>query len=254
MHTFFPDPTGQNVTFYGRTAAGLPLTERHLWSGEKSFLAVTGFCAADGALSRQAEAWFSELQQREKTEDSFLGFDLKSLKKKGRIRLISRFDPSAEETYRNGINKSENIININAFSESLTKNKRGVDLYRNFGADWLKLHKDPARGPHCGPFPESEYETAHFTALVRKDPPDAALLLRSGKRGLFYPIQATESELREARFLARFAALPLFPEKDTAGTPMQWLTDRGIKVLELRDEGNDLPCLQKFLTMCPALL
>lgn len=254
MQSLFPDPVEPNVTLYGRTAAGLPLTERTLWSGEKSLLAVTGFCLADDGIARQTEVWFSDLAQGEKQGETFLGFDLKSLKKRGKIRIISRFDPSTDILYRNGINKSKKSIDNNGFSENQFYNRRGVDLYRNFGSDWIKSHRDPAFSPHCGPFPESESEVAAFTAHVRRNPPHSALILRQGSRGIFYPPQATEGELREAQFLARYAALPLFRQRDGGGTLMQWWTDRGVKVLELHGEGEDLPCLRKFLTMCVALL
>ena len=254
MQNFFPDPVEQNVTLYGRTAEGLPLTERSLWSGEKSLLLITGFCPADRALSQETEAWIRDLEGAEKRGDSFLGFDLKFLKKKGKIRLVSKVDPSIDKIYRNGINKSDKNIDTNAFSENTSYNRRGVDLYRNFGSDWLKLHRDPLHKLHCGPFPESETEVAALTSRVRKDPPHAALILRRGTRGLFYPLQATEEEIREARFLARFASISLFPCRDAEGTVLQWLTDRGIKALELREEEGSPFYLQKLLTMCVALL
>ena len=254
MQNFFPDPVEQNTTLYGRTAEGLPLTERSLWSGEKSILFVTGFCPADRALSQETETWIQDLEHAEKRGDSFLGFDLKSLKKKGKIRLISKVDPNLDKIYRNGINDSTKNVDKNAFSENIFYNRRGVDLYRNFGSDWMKLHRDPVRKFHCGPFPESETEVAALTSLLRKDPPHAALILRHGKRGLFYPLQATEEEVREARFLARFASVSLSPCRDAEGSALQWLTDRGIKALELREEEEAPFHLQKLLTMVVALL
>lgn len=253
----------EKPTVFGRSRLGKDLEEYQWGDQDKSILFLSGFTSEERPLSELLLRWKSHLSEAERYGGILGDFDLKSLKNKCRIRLIPIFNPDAYEINRNGLRNDHPFYgkllkskgNSADFSEIRT-NLRGVDLNRNFNAGWMKMRQEDSRRDDLGPFPESETETASLTAHLRKDLPSSAILFRYGENALHYPEEATAKEIREAVFLGHYASLPVSPEKDTGGTALQWLTDRGVKAVEIRiadPDPKNYPKLRDLLTMCAAL-
>lgn len=248
---------------FGRSREGNDLEEYTWGDKEKSILFLSGFTSLDQPFSDLLFQWKSNLAEGELYGGILGDFDLKTLKNKCRIRIVPILNPDSYKINRNGIrNKnsfSENPLQTeekNSESNILYTNSRGVDINRNFNANWIKMRQRNPQRSDLGPFPESETETASLTARLRKDMPRSAVVLRYGERGLFHPREATEKEIREAVFLGHYASLPVSPAQDTDGTALQWLTDRGVKVIEVLLPDADpkqYPKLRDLLTICAAL-
>ncbi len=248
---------------FGRSRMGRELEEYQWGDKDKSILFLSGFTAEDRPVSRLLLRWKNHLTEAEQYGGILGDFDLKALKNRCRIRLIPVLNPDCLIINRNGIQdpgifssdplKIKDHKELNSVSET---NLRGVNLYRNFNANWLKMKQAHPERRDLGPFPESESETASLTAHLRRDLPGAAVILRHGENALFYPDQATAKELREAVFLGHYAGLSVSPAPDAEGTPLQWLTHRGVKAIEVRlsvTEERQYPKLRDLLTMCAAL-
>lgn len=248
---------------FGRSRRGNDLEEYQWGSKEKSILFLSGFTSEDRPLSQLLLRWKSNLAEEERYGGILGDFDLKTLKNKCKIRVIPILNPDAYEINQNGLSKNysfdkkpletnEKMPNSNI----IRTNFRGVDLNRNFNSNWIKMRNENPQRNDIGTFPESETETAALTARLRKDLPRSAVILRYGERGLHYPKEATEKEIREAVFLGHYASLSVSPAAETDGTALQWLTDRGVKVIEVFLPGADpkqYPKLRDLLTMCAAL-
>ena len=223
---------------------------------EKSILFLSGFSAKDSALSAALTTWFSVLNTPSHTERFSAGFDKERLKKRCKIRIIPHLEENQSDLYRNGITKQENLLFLSEKTSIKSAEERGIDLNRNFNANWIKMKtRDPKR-KDCGPFPESERAVAALVQKIKDNPPLSILLLRHGQNTLYYPKEATQKELKEAQFLAQWGGLPLRQATDTEGTALQWMTDRGIKTLELQytlTPENNSATLQKILFLCAAL-
>lgn len=253
----------EKPTVFGRSRMGNDLEEYQWGDKDKSILFLSGFTSEDRHLSDLLFRWKSHLAQAEEYEGILGDFDLKTLKSKCRIRLIPVLNPDAYEIYRNGLKKDSHFVENPLESEKnreecsvVLTNSRGVDLNRNFNANWIKMRQRNSHRQEFGAFPESETETASLTNRLRKDVPHKAVILRYGEKALHYPEQATAKEIRECVFLGHYAALPVSPAANTDGTALQWMTDRGINVIEIRLPGADpknYPKLRDLLTMCAAL-
>ncbi len=248
---------------FGRSRRGNDL-EEYTWGGkEKSILFLSGFTSQDRPFSNLLFRWKRDLAEGEQYGGILGDFDLKTLKNKCRIRIIPILNPDAYEINRNGLRKNNHVCENslqteekNSESKIILTNFRGVDLNRNFNANWLKMRQLTPQRNDIGTFPESETETAALTALLRKDLPRSTVILRHGEKELHYPNEATEKELREAVFLGHYASLSVSPARDTDGTALQWLTDRGVKVIEVCLPDADpkhYPKFRDLLTMCAAL-
>jgi len=231
----FPAEDKQSFLIHicGKNRNGLAIRE-HVWgTGLRSVLFLSGFADPDRPCGQALLRWKGAVLAGENGDGTLEGFDLKSLKNRCRIRLLPHLDPDTAELNRNGIQTIDKSFENTGNSENLFLNRRGVDLNRNFSSNWIRMKmEDPSR-TDCGLFPESEPEAAVLTADLRRDPPHAALVIRAGRTGIFYPEQATAKEVREAFFLGRYANLPVSREKDADGSIQQWMTFRGIKVLTL---------------------
>ncbi len=248
-------PTEPPIVF-GRTLSGKALEEYPWGDRDKSILFLSGFTPQDRPLSEMLFRFRHHLAEGEYYGGILGDFDLKILKNKCKIRLIPVLNPDAFNINQNGLIENQNLLKNSTKHSLMHTNARGIDLNRNFNANWIKMRTADPQRTDLGPFPESEPEVRALTARIRQNPPAGAVLLRWGERALHYPEKATPKELREAVFLGQYASLPVSPAQDTDGTALQWLTDRGIKTVELRlpeeDQKNYLK-LRDLLTMCAAL-
>ena len=229
-------------------------TEERIWGDmEKSILFVSGFSEEDRLVASTLDTWFSNLTQAHFKGKKPGGFDLDHLKNQCRIRVLPMLKNPESDLRRNsteneGKNKEKSFIEAQ---------KSAVDLNRNFNTNWIRLKNSPTHRDKCGPFPESEGAVASFARRIKADTPSAAVILRHGKNALFYPPQATSKEQKEALFLGQYRSVPVYRAVDTDGTALQWLTDRGIKALELHQDETFLhrhgESLGNFLLMCAAL-
>lgn len=253
MSTLFSDPVDPKNLPYGVWKTKR-LTEEHILGDmDKSILFLSGLSPEDLPLSLGLQKWFFHICN-EKNSD---GFDLDHLKKRCRIRVIPALDEFSLKLNQNGIRKNENNCKNTKNQPDQRLNHRGVNLNRNFNANWLRMIRESPGRTDCGPFPESESAVAAAVRKIKENPPESALILMHGQNALYYPEEATEKEQKEAFFLGRYAALTVRCATDTTGTALQWLTDRGIKALELRWKGeitDRFPkTLRNLLLMCAAL-
>ncbi|MBO5248491.1 MAG: hypothetical protein J6B54_04245 [Clostridia bacterium] len=257
LQTPFPD---EKPTVFGRSRMGNDLEEYRWGDQEKSILFLSGFTSADRPISQLLIQWKNHLKQAEKYGEAFGDFDLKSLKNKCRIRIIPVLNPDAYVLNQNGLKEKGIFPSKTAKNPSIDSvietNYRGVNLNQNFNANWLKMRMEHPEKKDIGPFPESEAETASLTALLRKDLPRASVILRWQNPALRYPRQALPREVREAVFLGQYSALPVSPADDNDGTAFQWLSDRGVRVLEIglnETSPKHYARWRDLLTMCAAL-
>ncbi len=253
----------ENATRFGRSRGGNDLVEHHWGNHEKSILFLSGFNKEDTPISDLLFRWKRDLFEAERYGGILGDFDLKTLKNKCKIRIIPILNPDSFKINQNGLLKNSELIENSLKSEGfysktseIMKKNSIVDLNRNFNANWIKMRKENPKNDRFGSFPESEPEVAFFTARMKTNPPHSAVILRCGERALYYPTEATEKELREAIFLGHYASLSVSIALNTDGTPLQWLTDRGVKVIEVHlppADPNHYPKLRDFLTMCAAL-
>ena len=257
--TFYPE----NATRFGRSRGGNDLVEHQWGNHEKSILFLTGFTEEDSPISDLLLRWERDLFEAERYGGILGDFDLKTLKNKCKIRMIPILNPDSYKINQNGLSKNfektENSLKSKdsyPIKPEIQKKTFIVDLNRNFNANWIKMRQKDPQNHRFGAFPESEPEVAFLTARLKEDLPKSAVILRQGEKALFHPSEATEKELREAVFLGHYASLSVTLASDTDGTPLQWLTDRGVKVIEAHlppSTPNQYPKWRNFLTMCTAL-
>ncbi|MBO5222811.1 MAG: hypothetical protein J6C26_10925 [Clostridia bacterium] len=249
-------PLGIRTTVYGHTGRGLPLQEYQWGNAEKSVLFLSGLHPADRPVSNLLLRWCSMLEEGCERGGILGDFNLNHLQKRCRIRLIPHLDPNIVKINRNGLSNIKENIESNVKPEEDRINFRGVNLNRNFNANWIKMKKrDPLR-IDCGLFPESEAEVACFVRRMKEDPPLGAVILRQGQGVLFYSLQATQKEQKEAFFLGQYGGFSVQEAFDTDGTALQWLTDRGVKTVEVGLSPKQIEQkvkMRDFLTMCAAL-
>lgn len=250
----------ENATRFGRSRGGNDLVEHQWGTHKKSILFLSGFSEEDTPVSDLLLRWKRDLFEAERYGGILGDFDLKTLKNKCKIRMIPILNPDSYKINQNGLTKdSGNSLELKKDTPNISPTKKKyfqVDLNRNFNANWVKMKQNDPQNHRFGAFPESEPEVAFLTARLKEALPESAVLLRQGERTLFHPLEATEKELREAVFLGHYASLSVTLASDTGGTPLQWLTDRGVKAIEVHlppfDPGQ-YPKWRDFLTMCAAL-
>jgi hypothetical protein len=257
--TFYPESTIR----FGQSRGGNDLMEYRWGNHPKSILFLSGFTPNDTPLSILLLRWKNDLFEAERTGGILGDFDLKILKNKCSIRIIPSLNPDYCKINQNGLKHILQQSKLPLKSEDFIKKQfhnhaqsQVVDLNRNFNANWIKMKYETPQKHNGGDFPESEPEVAFFTARLKINLPHSAVILRQENRALYYPSEATEKELREVTFLGQYASLPTTLASDTNGTPFQWLTDRGVKVIEghFSDASPDrYPKMRDFLTMCAAL-
>ncbi len=253
----------ENATRFGRSRGGNDLMEYRWGTHEKSILFLSGFRQEDAPLSDLLFRWRRDLFEAERYGGILGDFDLKTLKNKCCVRIIPILNPDSYKINRNGLEYHSEELQYPLKSKDFYWNElktsrkiSSVDLNRNFNANWIKMREEHPRSSVIGAFPESEPEVAFLTARLKGNLPKSAVILRWGERALYYPWEATERELREAVFLGHYAALSATQASDTDGTPLQWLTDRGVKTVEVHLSPADSGQYTKtrdFLTMCAAL-
>ena len=227
----------ENATRFGRSRGGNDLVEHQWGNHETSILFLSGFTQEDAPISDLLFRWKRDLFEAERYGGILGDFDLKTLKNKCKIRMIPILNPDSYKINQNGLLKnSEKPLESKNFTSKIPPIKKKhfeVDLNRNFNANWIKMRQKDPQNPRFGAFPESEPEVALLTARLKENLPKSAVILRKGERTLFHPSEATEKELREAVFLGHYASLSVALASDTDGTPLQWLTDRGVKAIEV---------------------
>lgn len=240
---------------FGKSRQGNDLAEYTWGEGENSILFLSGFSTGDKVLSEALLLWYRQLELSEEYGGILGDFDLKLLRNRCKIQLIPVLNPDLCKINRNGLESNEKNMEISENSENIRTNGRGVDLNRNFNANWLCFRNKNPEGETGGPFPESEAETAAFTGHLRRSLPQRTVILRGGSPLLLYPERATAKELREIIFLGQYGGFPVQCATDTDATPLQWLSDRKITVAELHCDRTDRrdPKLRDFFTMCAAL-
>lgn len=243
-------------TVFGKSRQGNDLTEYAWGEGEDSILFLSGFSTADRVLSEALLLWYRQLELSEEYGGILGDFDLKLLRNRCKARLIPLVNPDLCKINQNGIREITKNTEISENSKNLCINARGVDLNRNFNANWIRFRNKDPRGETGGAFPESEAETAAVTGHLRRSPPKKAVILREGSPLLLYPERATSKELREAIFLGQYGGFSVQCATDTDATPFQWLSDRKTDVLEVHCDHTDPrnPKLRDFFTMCAALI
>lgn len=248
--------SAEEITVFGHSSQGQELAE-HTWGNkDKSILFLSGFGAKDAPAAETLLRWKNHLCEAEKYGGILGDFNLKNLRNKCKIRIIPVFNPDCCKINRNGL---QNTTKINEISKKINLdaiNHRGVDLNRNFNANWMKLYNTVQRKKGLSSFPESEPETAALTRYLKQNLPDCAVILRYGQNALLYPDQVTPKELKEAIFLGQYGHFPVKQALDADGTPLQWLTDRGVKVIELHCDDFSAARytkLRDLFTMCAAL-
>lgn len=253
----------EHPILFGKSRMGRDLQEYCWGTNERSIIFLSGFSSEDRPLSEMLLRWKYHLTESEEYGGILGDFDLKSLRSKCRIRIFPILNPDAFEINRNGLKKENPFYDVLLKSKEnstdfsvIRTNLRGVNLNRNFNANWLKMRKDHPDWESIGPFPESEVETAAITSFLRKDLPSSAVILTHGDSGLFYPEEATHREIREAVFLGQYGGLPVTKASHTEGTSLQWFTDRGVKTIEIKifdTSPAQYTKLRNLLTMCAAL-
>lgn len=250
----------ENATRFGRSRRGNDLVEYQWGNHEKSILFLTGFTEKDAPISDLLLRWKRDLFEAERYGGTLGDFDLKTLKNKCKIRIIPILNPDSYKINQNGISEnSKKPLKSENFTSNISPIKKKyfeVDLNRNFNANWIKMRQKDPQNPRFGSFPESAPEVAFLTARLKENLPKSAVILRQGEPTLFHPAEATEKELREAVFLGHYASLSAALATDTDGTPLQWLTDRGVQVIEVHlppFDSKQYPKWRNFLTMCAAL-
>lgn len=235
-----PQKEAQKVVF-GESRGGRKLEEYQWGYRDKSILFLSGISPKDAPATELLRNWFQRLNQGQISSK----FDLNSLKSRCRIRCIPLLNPDQCKINRNGIgNYFEKTLNIRENTKLCSRNFQkiqSVDLNRNFNADWIKMHREDPRRRDIGPFPESEPETAALTRRLKGDLPTSAVILRYGENVLYYPPQATERERREALLLSQTGGLRCRMQTDGRGSVLLWLTERGVKAIEVETDGRRSP-------------
>jgi protein MpaA len=101
-------------------------------------------------------------------------------------------------------------------------NGRGVDLNRNFVADWRPIGS-PGDPEHSGPAPFSEPETRIARRLIRTLRPDVTIWFHQQAQPL---VRAWGPSVRAARIYARLAGLPFHHLPWMDGTAPNWQNNR----------------------------
>lgn len=257
--------TPGNAHTYGKTWMGAPLEEYRWGDRETSAVFVSGFTSSDRPLCELLSRWHRDLTQAMEYGGILGDFNLKNLKPRCCVRVCPCINADALEISEKGISPDHpfagKLRGSRLNSADLTKigtNLRGVDLNRNFNADWISYRQDHPERNDLGNFPESEAETGAFCSRMRSEPPAAALIFRIGENAVFHSEEATAEELREASFLGQYADLPVHPAPDPRGSALQWFTQSGIKAFEIHlspiDSEQSYPRLRDLLTMTAALI
>lgn len=98
------------------------------------------------------------------------------------------------------------VVNVYGYDNDTRKNGKGVDLSRNFSADWV-LEKDPESSVYGGAFPLSEPETRYIDEIMRENS-DAILFASchnfwssAGKTDFIWHAAATLMQVNVAKSL-----------------------------------------------------
>lgn len=183
----------------GKSISGRNISMLKIGSAKETVLYSAAIHGNEGITATILLKFIEDICESISKRQELSGIDIKNMLKSRSYIFVPLSNPDGCEIALKGESaKVENIDRIKSQCSgnfSLWKaNANGVDLNRNFNADWETARKISAKNgisssapaKYGGPFPESEPETVALTTLCRVSSPQYVICLHTQGEAIFY--------------------------------------------------------------------
>ena len=203
---------GLSVSNIGKSHLGKDLPLLELGKGEKKIMVLGGVHGREGLTSllvmKIIEEYLNNYDNRKSTLSSY---NLTELFEQVELSFLPMLNPDGLEIAVNGISDLDNrdfYIQANEGEKDFSRwkaNARGVDLNKQFSADWEKVESttDPHFESYKGPAPESEPESKALAQLTRKENFDLVICFHHSGRIIYWYYNQKGKQLERDQRLAR---------------------------------------------------
>ncbi len=182
------------VSSCGKSALGRDILSLSVGHGGNYILYIGGVCAAERLTTLALLRFYERLCEAYAACKEIAGLNAREILADRRLIIIPALNPDGIEIALKGISAAGEYKALceNACGGDFREwnaNARGVDLSRNYDANWQQLRRmetetgitGPAPRRFCGTRPESEPETKAVTRLCRELPIRHAAVFHSGE-------------------------------------------------------------------------
>ncbi len=181
-----------------------------LGKGDKKIAVIAGVHGREGLTSLLTMKLIEEYAINYQKNEKFKEYNLTNLFDKITLIFIPMLNPDGIEIAINGIDHLDNkefYIKANEDNNNFERwkaNARGVDLNKQFKADWenTKSTSEPHYSEYKGPNPESESESKALADLTRKEKFTAVICFHHSGRIIYWYYNQKNKELKRDQILA----------------------------------------------------
>lgn len=198
------------ITEIGKSQQNRNLYSLSLGKGVKKIAIIAGVHGREGLTSLLTMKLIEEYLIYHQKNENFNEYNLNKLFDEITLIFIPMLNPDGIEIAVNGIKHLENkefYIKANEGShnfEHWKANSRGVDLNKQFRADWEKTQstESPHFSDYKGPEPESELESRAIANLIRKENFATVLAFHHSGRVIYWYYNQKDKDLKRDKNLA----------------------------------------------------
>jgi g-D-glutamyl-meso-diaminopimelate peptidase len=199
------------VTSYGKSLASQKLYLLKLGSGSKKIAVVGGVHGREGITSLLILKLVEDYLNHQNKE--IAGYDLATILNQVTFYFIPLANPDGVEIAANGLANID--LKNNQFYKKANRgstdfkrwkaNGRGVDLNKQFRADWeqLEVKSEPHFAHYKGPSPESEPESKALADLTRREEFSSVVAFHNSGQIIYWYYNQTNEEYKRDYKLAQ---------------------------------------------------
>ena len=200
-----------NVNTIGTSFQKRKIYSLSLGNGKKKIAVIGGVHGREGLTSLLIMKMIEEYSNHYQKKQAITDYNLNTLLNEVTLLFIPMLNPDGIEIAINGIEKLDNkefYISANENSNDYSRwkaNARGVDLNKQFDADWKNTNSssNPHYSDYKGPEVESEKESKALAEFTRKENFNSVICFHHSGRVIYWYYNQKDENLKRDKNLAK---------------------------------------------------